>query len=269
MSTKQETTQRQQRILELLRTNAQLRVQEMSELMHVTPITIRRDLNVLSEKGFVERTHGSAQLSREFKSETRYSEKGALHPFEKRAIGIAAARMITEGMTVMMNAGSTTIEILKALRNKRVRIITNSAAAAAIDELDPNVELIVLGGEFRQESRSFSGEMTVRSLEGMFSDMTFLGADGLSLEYGLTTSVYQIMGVNRLMLEHCRGRIIVVADASKFGTVSNFISAKISEIDAVITDDTCPPVLLSELRELGIETRVVSSQAQIDHPVAL
>lgn len=246
-------------ILDKLQEQGRVRVDELADLLDVSAVTIRRDLDYLNEHGFLVRTHGGAaaiKYRQTLQKERGFSEKGVDNVEEKERIARRAVEFIEANDIVFLNSGSTALFFLKALRDKRVRVITNNAAAIEV-ELDLTVELLVLGGEYRERSRSFVGEFALNALRNIYSTHTILGTNGISLEQGLTTTVYQECNINQAMIENTHGSVIVLADHTKVQRVSNFVSAPIDAVDILITDDQCPPEFGDALRERGIEVIIV------------
>ncbi len=243
------------RILDILKDKGSVSVDELAEALDVSAVTIRRDLDVLDQRGFLVRTHGGALPMNqrvEQVPERQFNEKDILNVMEKKRIAEKAVELVQDGEIIFMNSGSTLLFFIKALRNKRVKIITNNAAA--IDcEHDPLVEFMFLGGEYREQSRSFVGEIPINTLKNFYSNHTFLGTNGLDLERGLTTSNYQECSINQAMIENTHGKVIVLADSSKLGKVSNFISSELNKVDVVVTDTGCPDSIKKQLIEKGIE----------------
>jgi DeoR family transcriptional regulator, fructose operon transcriptional repressor len=250
---------RQNRILEQLYTKEEVNVKELSSEFNVTPITIRRDLDTLSEKGLIDRVHGGAIMTKKLRDEALFTEKGHRNIDEKTKIGEIAASLIKEDDTVFLNSGSTTLEIIKNLKGKHVRVITNNAAAINV-ERDAQVELFLVGGEYREASQSLIGDMAQETLSQVYSSCTILGVNGISKQFGLTSNVQQETSINRIMVERCHGSVIVVADSSKIGIVSNFSTASIDRVSVLITDDKINSDQISEFEQLGI--KVITTKEQ-------
>lgn len=242
-------------ILELLEQSGRVRVDELAEDLNVSSVTIRRDLDYLNEEGHLIRTHGGAKLveaSRTPQNERRFVDKGTINVPEKERIADRAAQLITSNDIVFLNSGSTALFFLRALRERTIRVITNNAAAIECD-IDPLVELLILGGEYREQSRSFVGEFALNTLRSIYSSHTILGTNGLSLEHGLTTTVYQECNINQAMIQNTHGKVIVLADHSKLEHVSNFVSAPLDAIDILITDGAAPAEFVHGVQDRGIE----------------
>jgi DeoR/GlpR family transcriptional regulator of sugar metabolism len=247
------TSSRRQKLLNSLEGRESVRVSDLAEMFQVSEITIRRDLDELVELGLIERFHGGARLTDRARSETLFEEKPRLHAAEKDSIGAAAAKLVKDGDTVILNGGSTTLSVLRHIRGRDIRIVTNNVAAAG-ETADSGAELIILGGEYRAKSRSLIGELTSLTLQQIHGGVCILGTNGVSVQAGLTTSVYGEAAINRLMASRCKDNVIVVADGSKVGVVSNFASLPLSQVKVLITDQTADPSELAAIRAAGVET---------------
>jgi DeoR family fructose operon transcriptional repressor len=246
---------RRMRILDILNERKGAKVEELSVELEVSLVTVRRDLDYLFGKGFLVRRHGGAlpiSAGPDSVPEKKLEEKDDINIEEKAAIAERAAREVKDGDILFMNSGSTVLLFIQAIKGKRVKVITNNAAAIMVEH-DPGLELMILGGEYREQSRSLVGEFALNTIRNIYSGRTFLGTNGLSLERGLTTSVHQECSINQAMIANTHDKVIVLADFSKLGKVSNFVSAPLSSIDIVITDDKCPEDFRKRLEDIGIE----------------
>ena len=241
-------------ILDLLRDQGSVRVEDLSLDLGVSDVTIRRDLDYLNEKGLLLRTHGGANTvpaRKEVLAESGFSEKGTVNVAEKQRIGERCAELIKPNEIIFLNSGSTALFLLQAITERHVRVITNNAAAIQCT-IEPSVEVMYLGGEYREQSRSFVGEFALNTIRDIYSHHSVLGTNGISIDRGITTTVYQECAINQAMIENTQGKVIVIADHTKLGRVSNFVSAPLSAIDILITDTQCPAEFRSELESRGI-----------------
>ena len=228
-----------------------VKVVELSRMFGVTELTIRRDLDVLEKQGILDRTHGGAILRHRMKTEPLYTEKDQTNRTEKEKIGRAVNDVVEEGDTLLINTGSTTSQVLRHLSGKSMRVISSNANAIMEVE-DPNIELLLTGGIFRKQSNSLIGFFAHSMLEQVCGSKAIIGVDGLSVKFGLTTPVHQEAEVSRLMIERTQGPVIVVADHSKMGVVSNFVTAPIKQVNVLITDSGIKPDFRKMLEEMGI-----------------
>jgi DeoR family fructose operon transcriptional repressor len=234
-----------------LREHRAARVSTLAELLGVSEVTIRRDLEDLERRELLERTHGGAILAQRMAREPPYVEAASLHPIEKQRIGAAAARLATEDDTVFLNGGTTTLEVARHLES-HVRVVTNHVGAA-LAAGDRGMDLILVGGEYRFASNSCVGELATRTLRGIFATRSFIGVEGISLRSGLTTPAIAEAEVARVMIEQTHGQVVVVADSSKVGTVADFSIAPIEAATILVTDSGLDDGYRAELIELGVQ----------------
>ncbi|NQT59096.1 MAG: DeoR/GlpR transcriptional regulator [Bacteroidetes bacterium] len=260
MSVSSIASKRHQRLLDMLKNRGSLRVDELSEMLLVSAVTIRRDLDYLSDKGLLERRHGGARLiSAPLNGfpERNFLEKDVINTVEKEAIAIKALELLDDNEIIFLNSGSTTLIFMNALKDKRLKVFTNNAWAVTCQKW-PEVELMLLGGEYREQSRSLIGIMTLEAIENINSNKTFLGTNGISIEKGLTTTVQQECSINQAMINNTNGLVVVLADHTKIGRISNFVSTPIDDIDILITDSGCPEEQIQKFRNRGIKVIVAS-----------
>ena len=228
-------------------------------MFDVSPLTIRRDLAHLESINLISRYHGGAsRLSSQTLTSfgDSFQNKIDQQAAEKKRIGRKAAEFISDRDIIFMNSGTTVLQFLSALTARRITVVTNNAAATQCD-LDENISLLMLGGEFHSQLCSFSGELTIQNIDEIYSSVTILGVNALDFDRGIMTNYFQECGVNNAMISHCRGKVIILADHTKIGKLSHFVSSPLSKIDIVITDNACPPAYVNELESRGIQVEVV------------
>lgn len=250
--------ERQRRILEMVDDRGVARVSDLSRHFDVSEMTVRRDLIALEELGALRRSHGGAVSLRRFRREPLFEQKGMRNQEEKRAIGALAATLVEPGETILVNSGSSTLELLRNLPNTELRVVTSNAGALEAG-LGDQIECIVVGGLYRPRSNSFVGAFAVQALEQVFGAHTFIGVDGVDLSAGLTTPSHQEAEIARVMIRRTRGAVIVLADSSKIGGVAPFVTAPLSDIDVFVTDIGISDDFRSALEEQGIEV-LISNQ---------
>ncbi len=247
---------RQQRIIDLLQKRGVVRVQDLSDMFNVSFLTIRRDLDALEQQGLLERSHGGAVLRQNMPQEPLFSQKMQRFRAQKSQIAHLTAQMIDDGDMVLINSGSTTLEVIRELLDKQITIITNNIAAAHLAE-DCACEVIMLGGKYRSQSQSVAGDFALQSLSQVYANKAVIGVDGFSMKYGLTTPIMQEAEVTRTMIERTLGKVIVVADSKKIGVVSNFKTVSVDQIDCLVTDQGGKDFLEDgELEKSGISLEI-------------
>jgi DeoR family transcriptional regulator of aga operon len=250
--------ERRRRIIELLDRQERATVEELVERFGVSAVTIRGDLDALADAGTLVRSHGGA-LKRLDQPDVPIAVKETLHHGEKVRIGHAAARLIRQDETVILDSGTTTAEIarqLKLLKLRSLTVITNALNIAMELANLPHIRVIMIGGILRQMSYSTVGPQAEQILRGLYADRLFLGVDGLDPEIGLTTPDVLEAQLNSLMIKVSR-EVIAVADSSKFQRRSLSVIASITEVHRIITDDRVDPELVAGLRARNIDVMVV------------
>ena len=227
---------RQRQIIDIINRDQVVQVHELSTLFDVSELTVRRDLDHLAQTGLVERTHGGATVRRNLPIEPAFTEKSLEQQQEKVLIGNKAATFINDGDTVFINSGSTTYEVIKALKDKKITIVTNNIDATRVLHEGAQFSLILLGGVYRMRSHSVSGVLSASIVKQIFANKAIIGVDGCSVTSGLTTPVIEEAQTTREMIERTVGPVIVVATGNKIGVVSNYVTVGIDEIDVLITD---------------------------------
>ena len=250
---------RHKKILEMVYQRKSVTADELAAEFGVSKITIRRDLDALAVDKLLERTRGGAMSISDLGFEEIFETKDHTAKKEKTLIGRYMASLVSENETVFLNAGSTTLEVVRHLAGKKARVVTNNAACLMLD-LDPNVELILLGGDYRPQSRSLVGGITIASLQPIYSSITVLGINGVSIKRGCTTAVQLETAVNKAMLENSSGRVAVVADHTKMNCVSSFLTCPLTRVDPLVTDWMTPASFCDEMKALGVEVHRVPQE---------
>jgi DeoR/GlpR family transcriptional regulator of sugar metabolism len=245
--------ERHHKIRELLRERGAVRVSTLAETLRVSEVTVRRDLEELERRRLLERTHGGAILSQRMGPEPAYLEAVARNPEQKRLIGEAAARLAEPGDTVFLNGGSTTLQVFRRLQN--VKVVTNHVGAT-LESAERGIDLLLVGGEYRAPSNSCVGVLAVEMIRRVFATRAFIGAEGLSIRAGLTTPAAAEAEIARTMIEQTQGRVVVVADSTKAGTVADFQIVPLDRITTLVTDPALDPGFRRELTEHGVEVLV-------------
>ena len=213
---------RRRKILELLRQSGQVTIHELVKRFAVSSVTVRSDLDALSAKGALLRSHGGA-VGYEPAQDYPLKVKATLHRSEKSRIGEAAAKLVQPNQTVILDSGSTTAEIAKELKRARRKITVITSALNIASELAdaPEISLIMLGGVLRMLSFSFVGPQAETMLRDLHADQLFLAVDGFTLEHGPFASDPLEAQLNSLMMNVARD-VTVVADFTKLDRRSLF-----------------------------------------------
>lgn len=251
--------QRRERIQEYLAVHQIVRTADLMDLLETSEATVRRDLEWLEQKGILERTHGGAILNQRVIFEQEYQQRAQHFPEEKKRIGELAASLIEDGDIVFINSGTTATQVLQHIRRDlRITVFTNNVNAA-LELGDPGFHYYLTGGEFQSRSNSLAGRFALDNLNLVFANKVILGVDGISLKHGCTVPTNPEAEVVRKMIEQTKGQIIVVADHSKWGAVSNFPIATVDEVDKFVTDEGFSKSAMQELAEHSVETLIASN----------
>ena len=249
--------ERRQHILHLIQKEGRVLVDELSQGLDLSKITIRKDLDYLQSRDLLVRTHGGALPAQAGAlSDLTIQEKEEMHHEEKVKIANAAAAMISEGQCIILDSGTTTTEIARAiLCFRHLTVITNALNIAA-NLARSDFEIVMIGGTLRKNSLSVVGPLAEDVLKEMHADILFIGVDGFDLEVGLTTPNVLEARVNRAMVKAAH-TVVAVCDSSKFNRRSLSLIVGSSEIDHVITDSKLPTEQLKAIRDAGIAVTVV------------
>jgi len=226
--------ERHNRIMQLINSGQPVKVVELSILLTVSEATIRRDLQELENSGLLQRTHGGA-VPCQPGSELSFHDREICFLDEKRQIAFTAANMVEDGETILLDAGTTTREIARALCGKRLTVATNNIDVACIFAEEPNIEVLLLGGIWRKSINSLVGPLTNSMLKLFCFDKVFLAANAVDCTLGVTTPTLVEAETKRSMLKAAKTTILVV-DHSKFEQRSFAKICSLHELSMIITD---------------------------------
>ncbi|KDM91671.1 transcriptional repressor AgaR [Photobacterium galatheae] len=255
------TSERREQTLGMLRRQGSVQVAELAELFNVSTVTIRNDLAFLEKQGMATRSYGGAFLNESDVPLPEHSieDKRQLYRSVKDLIGQAAATMVNDGDTIILDSGTTTNSIAAHLvHHDNVIALTNGLNVANTLVDAEGVEVIVLGGHLRRKSMSFYGSQAEHALDNYHFNKLFLAVDGFDLNKGITTHNENEARLNRRMCE-VADEIIVVTDASKFGRISLHKILEPGKVHKVITDKAIPERYLEGLRKAGIDVILVDA----------
>jgi DeoR/GlpR family transcriptional regulator of sugar metabolism len=243
---------RQMEILKRLRARGECSVEMLAEEFDVSGMTVRRDLQELAREGKVTRTHGgaapSSQVSFQFGFLRRMNE---LQP-QKQAIADLAAGLVTDGQSILLDSGTTTLALARQLKARRgITVITTSLPIAAELFACEGVEILLLGGLLRHDSPDLTGAVTEANLETLHADIAFLGADAVDAEgnaYNASPQLARMLG----KMNSASERTCVVADCTKLARRALVRYATAEDYDTLITDDGADPRVIATLEQHGI-----------------
>ncbi len=251
--------ERRRKILNLVNDGGRVTVTEIVRRFGVSAVTARTDLDALAATGSVVRSHGGALCPQEPTRDYPVSFKATLHQAEKSRIGKAAASLVQASETIILDNGTTTLEIarhLKVMKLQNLTVITNALNIATELADSPGIMLIMLGGLLRQISSSFVGPQAEAMLAELHADRLFLAVDGFNLEIGPSTPDVLEAHLNEGMMDAAR-ETTIVADFSKLGRRSVSRIGSIERVHRLITDAHAAPSFIDSVREKGIDVIVV------------
>ena len=247
------TLQRRVIILEELEKKGQVDVNSLSKALKVSEVTIRNDLRRLEQKNALIRARGGAIKIDRVGIDFTISDKNKQNFAQKKRIGKAAAGLIEPGDTIILDSGTTTMEIAKNLGTTgELTVITNAMNIANQLAEHPEVNVISPGGSLRKNSLSLIGPTAEESFKNYFCDKLFLAVDGFSVTHGLSTPNVEEAHLNRVMISISK-QVIVVADSTKFHKRSFAFIADTDDIDVLVTDEGIPEEDQKKLETAGIK----------------
>jgi DeoR family transcriptional regulator, aga operon transcriptional repressor len=254
-----DTSDRRLQISTMVRERGSVQVAPLARQFSVSAQTIRKDLHYLAEKGVATRSYGGAISSDVIRvaQEPAVEAKRGIHMAEKERIGRAAAAMIKPGDSVLLDSGTTTIQIARFIQDDEdITVVTNDFGVLAALAEKTKINVVMLGGALRRKNMAFYGAQTETAIESLLVDRLFLGVDGFDLERGITTHYEPEAMLNRKMVGVAR-QVIAVTDSSKFGKTCLHRIVGIDEIDLLITDQAAPDYIARPDRALGCAVEIV------------
>lgn len=248
--------ERRQEILRRMEQAGRVSVNELSQQLEVSEVTIRADLQALAERNLIIRTHGGA-IPAGSMYELALAMRRQRQVQEKSRIGQAGAALVSDGDAIFLDSSSTALAIVQHLKTHRyLTIITNSLAIAQEMQDAAQVNVVMTGGTLQRETASLIGTDGLEMLRKYNIQKGFFGAHGLNVPEGLTDVSADEAEVKRLLVGMCR-QVIAVLDATKWGRVGLASFAQLPEIDTVITDAHASTGLIEQVRSAGIEVVIV------------
>lgn len=247
--------ERRAQILQLLEKSNEVLVTELSELLATSEVTIRKDLTLLQSRNLLVRTRGGAirRPAQNTNEDVAIGQKRMFNFREKERIGRLAASLIKEGDCIMIDSGTTTLEIAKNLgRFENLSIVTNAMNIAMELMKYKRFNVVILGGHLRINSHSTIGPIAMHTLSNFSNYKLFVGVDSFSIESGISTPNLEEAMLNQAMIAQAK-TTIAVFDSSKFNKRSFCHIASAEQIDTIVTDDNLPSGLATQIKKKGIE----------------
>ena len=247
-------------IIKELDTKGQVSVTELSTMLNVSEVTIRKDLTLLEQGNRLYRAHGKAIKMSPYINDRDVNVKFSQYPAEKTAIGKKAVSLIEANDSIIIASGTTVEYFAREVYTDeslgRLTVITSALNVASILAKNRNFEVVQLGGIVRGTALSAVGSDAEHMLENFNSSKLFIGVDGIDIEYGLSTTNLLEANLNRVMIRSAQ-KTIVLCDSSKFGRRGFSRICEIDDVDQIITDAGIPPHTLEALQQRGIEVTIV------------
>jgi DeoR family fructose operon transcriptional repressor len=249
-------TQRMQAIREALLCSREVTIDALAQQLKVSSMTIRRDLEQLENQGDIIRTYGGAALAQRLTFEFSFRDQQNNNIVRKQAISQRAAAMVQDGQVIMLDTGTTTLQIAQALAGKQdVTLITTSLAIVSKLQFAEGIKIVLLGGFLRGGSPDLHGPLTEQNVEQFKTDIAFMGADAIDGQGTTYTRDLEVLNLDRKMAANA-ARVVVVADSSKFGKSDMCKVLGSEEYDLILTDARINKTLLKQLRRKKIKIKL-------------
>lgn len=251
MTLKPTSQERQNAIRLMMKTDKAFTVGGLSKKFNVSEMTIHRDLNKLQSKGHITRTHGGVVPSERMEFEFDFAARRSANQKAKRAIAKRAVELIRPGSKIILDTGTTTLELAYLLKDfEDLTVITPSLAVASVLQFSAGVHTVLLGGIVRKGSPDLTGAVTEKVLDMFMVDMVFQGADGIGLNGELFNADMRMAKIDQKMRRRA-GKTYILSDSSKIGQTEFASNGMLSEAEALITDGKITKEQLSELEKTG------------------
>ncbi len=249
--------ERQQRIEAFLQKAEFASLEELSELVDVSPSSVRRDLQALEARGVVRRTHGGARLVNPRSDEFTFATRDARQLDEKELIGRACADLIRPNESLILDAGTTVFHVAKYLEPKSPQILTNSLPVANLFASSSRVEVLVSGGVIYPRLGVLVGPLAVETFSKVHVDTAIMSSGGIT-EDGISNSHGLLIDIQRAMIAAAK-RVIFCLDHTKFDRRSVSFLCPLDDVDVIVTDSLAPQALVQSLQARGISVVATES----------
>jgi DeoR family glycerol-3-phosphate regulon repressor len=244
---------RQLRIIDLVRTQGRVTVDELVKEFSSSAETIRRDLSLLSANGKIRKIHGGAVSPRDF-GEGAFAQRMQRNAEAKRLIADKARAMVSPGDCLFIDTGSTTLVLAEALGEiDGLTVVTNSTAIArAISSANGGTQIYLLGGSYNEDNRQTCGAMALNQLNGFHGNLAIVTVGAIAADAGLMDYSFDEAAIASAMIARS-DRVIALADASKFDRVAPFVVASFDQVDSLVSDSTPQGALAQRLQQAAVE----------------
>src|SRR5262245_28996962 len=245
---------RRRRLMELISRQGYATLEELVRVLGVSESTIRRDLEALDLTGSIKRTHGGAIYAGEVRSMPAFDERTGTAAAEKRAIGQAAAALLQDGDTVLLDGGTTTLEVARSLVGRRVQVVTNSLPIAQLLASSQQTDLILIGGYIYPRTGVALGPLAIATMQSIRVRTAILGAGGIVPDGIYNSNLLQV-GTERQM-RSCGQEGMSVADHTKFGRLALARLCGLDQVQSIVTDSGLAEEHRAMLESAGLAIHV-------------
>ena len=248
---------RLEQIMDYLKGHNLVTVDQLVTITNASPATIRRDLIKLDQEGVISRSHGGVTLNRFIPSQPTTLEKMQRNLSEKHAIACAAASLVKAGDAIVLDAGTTMIELARQLTHLPLRVITSDLHIALFLSEFKQIEVTIIGGRIDDTSQSCIGDHGRKLLQGIWPDLAFVSCNGWDLEKGITSPTEEKAALKRALIDNAQRRILL-ADSSKYGAWSLFNVARLDSLTDIVTDSNLGDDIRQKLAVLPARLTIAS-----------
>lgn len=260
MATDMNIEERRARAAELLSVNGFMSMMELVQLMAVSESTVRRDLEILEEQGLIRRTHGGAAYIKDTPAHRlAFAEREGAAPAEKRAIGRAVAELVPDGQTIMINGGTTCYEVARAIKGRRLNVITNSVPIASLLSAGVDTEVTLVGGYVYPRTGVALGAMAEQALSMLHATQLVLSCAGVT-PHGAFNANQMMVATEHKMME-VADEVILAVDHTKFSRRSVVHMGELEMFDVIVTDSGCDQTTRQWLDELPVRVIYAETEA--------
>ncbi|MCL5499902.1 DeoR/GlpR family DNA-binding transcription regulator [Escherichia coli] len=248
---------RLEQIMDYLKGHNLVTVDQLVTITNASPATIRRDLIKLDQEGVISRSHGGVTLNRFIPSQPTTLEKMQRNLSEKHAIACAAASLVKAGDAIVLDAGTTMLELARQLTHLPLRVITSDLHIALFLSEFKQIEVTIIGGRIDDTSQSCIGDHGRKLLQGIWPDLAFVSCNGWDLEKGITSPTEEKAALKRALIDNAQRRILL-ADSSKYGAWSLFNVARLDSLTDIVTDSNLGDDIRQKLAVLPARLTIAS-----------
>ena len=254
---------RRRRLLDRIAQQGFATLDELVKSLGVSESTVRRDLEMLDLSGSIKRTHGGAVFSGEAHALPALEDRASTAALEKQAIGRLAAELVEEGESILLDGGTTTLEVAKALLGRSLQVVTNSLPIAQVLASSKDIDLILIGGYVYPRTGVALGPLAIETMKSIRVRKAILGAGGIMAD-GIYNSNLLLVETERQMML-CGQEVVIVADHTKFGKLSLAKLCGLNEVQRLVSDSALTASDLGFLEAGGVHVHLASMTNGLEH----